>query len=96
MDLQIQKLNIHGVIDFINDDEVVNINDKYYKIKYPVKDIETLYSLPSNDKHAPYTKKDRIQITDKMKPVIFDHWSVFKKGDKVEGKLIKNIFNIDR
>lgn len=96
MKLNVIKPKTHGKIDFINDIEVVKCNDKIYKLSYELKDVETLYSLPTNDKHTPYTKKKNISITDKMRPIIRMYWSIFKQGDIVEGDIKNNIFYVTR
>lgn len=96
MDFKIIKPKANGKIDFINDNEIVRCNNKYYLLSYQLKNIETLYSLPNNDKHIPYTKRENITITDKMKPVIKKYWSPYKVGDIVEGDIIDNIFNVIR
>lgn len=96
MQLNIQKPNANGTIDFINDIEIVNVNGKNYEITYSFDEVEDLYSLPNNDKHMPYTCKPKTLITDKMKPVIRQYWSIYKKGDVVIGKIIDNIFHVER
>lgn len=84
-----------GVINFINDKEVVFVDGVYYPIKYLAKGVNNLYSLPHNDKYVPYTKKKNVNL-DAVHDLnkVLQHWSIYKKKDIVYGQVIDNIFHV--
>ncbi len=96
MKLNVETPKEEAVVSFINDREVVKIGDKYYPISYSLNDVETLYSLPSNDIHPPYTKRTDVKLQGKVKQFVNKHWTPFKEGVTIKGKLTNGIFHVER
>lgn len=76
-----------GKIDFINDREVVRLDDNtILSLEYESSGIKTLYSLPHNPRYKPYSPKHNINLdTIPDKNVVLQYWSIYKKNDVVEG-----------
>jgi hypothetical protein len=84
-----------GVVDFIDGVQVVKLDGIYYPIVYKCKGVISLYSLPNNNKHEPYTKKANVDIdTLHNKDSVLTNWSPFKKGKKVIGVIRDNKFHV--
>lgn len=81
-----ESKKIKGIVSFINDIEVVKVNNKIYPLVYTATGIHDLYSLPSNDYHKPYTKTRQVDL-DALhdKDVVLKSWSIYKKGNVVYG-----------
>jgi hypothetical protein len=93
------KTNITGTVDFINDKEIVRVKGKgYYNISYnpPTNKLVTLYSLPNNNVYEPYTPKPNCDLSKAHDVnVVLAFWSIFKKGDIIQGQVINNVFVYD-
>jgi len=96
MNLNIETPKEQGIVRFIDDKEVVKVGYDYYPIAYELRDVETLYSLPSNDKHMPYTKRDDVRLKPKVKSAVNKSWTPFKDGDIINGKVIDGVFHVNR
>ena len=96
MKLNIETPKDQGAVKFIDDREVVKIGNDYFPIKYELRDVETLYSLPSNDKHMPYTMRKNIHLSAKVKSSVNKFWTPFVEGDTINGKVINGVFYVKR
>ena len=76
-----------GKIVFINDVMKVEYKSQLYIPLYSVFKTETLYSTPNNPKHAPFTKRENVNLdksAEKM-TMILEYWKPFKEGQLVNG-----------
>lgn len=98
MKLNIEKQDyIEADVDFVNDKEMVKVEDKRYELKYELKNYEkVLYSLPTNDKHNPYSKRTNISIDEERKDIVNQHWTPFKQGQTIIGKIVNDKFIVKR
>lgn len=96
MKINVETPKSEGIVRFIDDEEVVKIGTSYYPIEYELRDKETLYSLPSNDKHKPYTKRSNVKLQAKVKKSVNKYWTPFKEGSVVTGDIIDGVFHINR
>ncbi len=96
MKLNVQTPKEEGIVNFIDDEEVVKIGDTYYPIKYSLHDVETLYSLPNNDKHEPYIKRENVKLEAKVKHSVSKYWTPFKRGTAIKGRIQDDVFVVDR
>ena len=96
MKLQIVKhkdTSRKGVFDFINDKEIVRFQGEIYLLVYELTgDERVLYSLPSNDRHKPFTKWTATPEHKKIRnpKTVHKYWGRFKEGDKIAPKEIKD------
>lgn len=82
-----------GKVDFINDIQVVRADTLIYPLVYSANGTHTLYSLPTNDAHKPYTKRKDVNLDELVdKTLVLKHWSIYKKNDKVYGIIKDNQF----
>ena len=93
--IQPNTKDIVGIVDFIKGREVVKVKDDVYPIVYNLKDITTLYSLPTNNKHSPYTKRKNINLQ-KVYDIysILKYWTPYKIKQKVKGYIHNNKFYV--
>lgn len=84
-----------GIVDYIDNMEVVKIENKIYPLVYdfPNKYNLTLYSLPSNIYHSFYTKRENVDYNKLHNPdIIRKYWGLYVKGDVIEGSIKDNKF----
>ncbi len=96
MKLTVETPKEQGIVRFIDDKELVKIGSEYFPISYSLNDVETLYSLPSNDKHTPYTKRSNVKLNAKVKKAVNKYWTPFKDGDVINGNVIDGVFYVNR
>lgn len=84
-----------AVINFLNDIEVAVVDGVSYPIVYTPSGVNNLYSLPYNDKYAPYTIKKKVDLNavHDLKAVL-KYWSIYKKGSIVYGEVKNGKFYI--
>jgi 3-methyladenine DNA glycosylase Tag len=92
----IYNKSVKGIVDFIDDKEVVRHNNKIYPLVYNAKGVKTLYSLPNNDRQEPYTMRTNVNIDTLVdKAIVLTYWSIFKKNDSIKGLVINETFVVD-
>lgn len=96
MKINIEAPKEQGIVRFIDEQEVIKIGSNYYPIEYELKDVDTLYSLPSNDRHTPYTKRNNVKLSSKVKQAVNMFWTPFKEGDTITGNIKDGVFYVDR
>jgi hypothetical protein len=78
---------LYGIIYYVDNNFIVKVNGEYIGLFIDWEGVNTLYSLPVNDKYEAWTKKSVSGV--KNVEIVSKFWSPYKQGMKVHGEIIE-------